>query len=84
MIFFFFFGLKSTTRMLCISFIWGQGEDYNPGGSISGSAEKPLQRDMGKGQYICDFGEGDIHAIKHTFCKRLLLVMKSRHYHEGF
>lgn len=57
-IFFFFFGLKSTTRMLCISFIWGQGEDYNPGGSISGSAEKPLQRDMGKGQYICDFGEG--------------------------
>ena len=40
-------------------------KDYSPGDSTSHSSEKRLQRSRGKGQYICDFGGGGIHAIKH-------------------
>ena len=29
---------------------------------------------QGEGQYICDFGEGTIHTIKHIFLQRFLLV----------
>ena len=30
----------------------------------------------GRNQYICDFGEGGVHAIKHIFfCKRSLLSL---------
>ena len=42
-----------------------QNEDYSPGDSISDSSEKLLQRGRGEDQYICDFGEGGIHAVKH-------------------
>ena len=42
----------------------GQNEDYSPGDSNSDSSEKLLQRGRGQeGQYICDFGEGGVHAI---------------------
>ena len=44
-----------------------QNEDYSPGDSISDSSEKLLQRGRGEDQYICDFGEGGIHAVKHIY-----------------
>ena len=28
---------------------------------------KLLQRGRGEGQYICDFGEGGVHAIKYIY-----------------
>ena len=43
---------------LQVKFYLGQNEDYSPGGNISDSSEKLLQRGRGEGQYICDFGEG--------------------------
>ena len=44
-----------------------QNEGYIPGDSISDSSEKLLQRGRGEGQYLCDFGEGGVHAIQHIF-----------------
>ena len=38
----------------------------------------------GEEQYICDFGEGRVHAVKHIFFQKLLLCMKENHHHEGF
>ena len=55
-----------------VKFYLGQSEDYSPGDSISESSEKLLQSRVG-GQYICDFGEGGVCAIKPMFfCRRLL------------
>ena len=56
------------------------------------SSEKLLQRVRGDGQYIYDFGNGEVHAIKFRFffyrkflsLVKLLLVMKSSHHREGF
>ena len=45
------------------------------GGSISDSSEIPPQR--GEGKIIIsvyDKGEGEVHAARHTLCKRLWLV----------
>ena len=67
-----------------VKFYWGQNEDYRPGDSISLSSEKVLQRGRVEGQYICNFGEGGVHAIKHIFFFRFLLVMSSSCHHEGF
>ena len=50
-----------------VNFLFGANEDYSPGDSISDSSEKLLQRGRGEGQYICDFGEGEVHVIKHIF-----------------
>ena len=45
---------------------------------------KLLQRDRGKGQYTCDFGEGGVNTIKNTFFQKvsislmkILLVMSN-------
>ena len=45
----------------------GQYEGYSLGDSISDSSKKLLRRGSRGGQYLCDFGEGEIHAIKHIF-----------------
>ena len=50
-----------------VKFYWGQNEDYCPGDSISLSSEKVLQRGRVEGQYICSFGEGGAHGMKHIF-----------------
>ena len=50
-----------------VKFYLGQYEVYSLGNSISDSSKKLLQRGKGEGQYLCDFGEGEIHAIKHIF-----------------
>ena len=44
-----------------------------------------------EGQYMCDYGEGGVHAAKLIFLwkvspglMKLLLVMRNSHHHEGF
>ena len=32
----------------------------------------------GEGQYICDFGEGRVHAIKHTFLQKVAASHKEQ------
>ena len=59
-------------RVVELNFIWGNMMT-NLGDSTSGNSEKLFQRDRGKRQYICDFGKGGVHAIKHkhfgeSFC----------------
>ena len=52
----------------------GQKEDYSPGGSISESSEKLLQRGRGKVSVYVILVSGEVHAAKHTFYRSLLLV----------
>ena len=47
--------------------MYQNNEDCSPGDSTSDNSEKLLQRGSGEGQYICDFGEGGVHAMKHIF-----------------
>ena len=42
-------------------------EDCSPGDCTSDSSDKLLQVSRGDGQYIREFGEQEIHAIKHIF-----------------
>ena len=53
-----------TTGELSIKFYLGQNSNYTPGDSISDISESVLKRK--KSQYICDFGEGSVHAVKHV------------------
>ena len=62
---------KSTTYELRIKFCLGQNEDCSPGDSTLDSSEKLLQRGRGEGQYLCAFGEGGVHAIKHVFLQKV-------------
>ena len=50
--------------MLRVKFYLGQNADCSLGDSTSDSSEKVLQRGRGEGQYVYDFGEGVVHAIK--------------------
>ena len=74
-----------TTWELWVKLYLGQNEEN----SLRYSEKLP-QRGKGQGQYICDFGEGGVHAIKHIFLQKvllvswLLLVKRSRHHQEGF
>ena len=55
-----------------VKFYLGQkNENWSPEDSTSDSSEKLLQRGRGKGQYICDFGEERIHAVKHMFFQKV-------------
>jgi len=58
---------KSTMWKLQVKLHLGENEDCSLGDNTSDSSEKLLQRGTGEGQYICDFGEGRVHAIKHIF-----------------
>ena len=58
---------KCTALELRVKFYLGQNEDCSLGDSIPDSSEKLLQRDRGEDQYIRDFGEGGLRAIKHIF-----------------
>ena len=68
---------KYTTWKLQVKSYPGQNEDFSPGDSISDSSEKLLQRDSGEGQYVCDFGEGGVHALKNIFfLQKVFTVLK--------
>ena len=58
---------KCTTWKLRVKFYLGQYKDCNPGDKISDSSEKLVQRGSREGQHICDFGKGEVHAIKYIF-----------------
>ena len=59
----------------------GQNEDYSLGESSSDSSERLLQRGRGEGQYICDFSEGGIHAVKHISLQKVSTsLMKQEHW----
>ena len=47
-----------------VKFYLGQKKDCSLGDSTSDGSEKLLQRGRGDGQYICDFGEGGVQAIR--------------------
>ena len=77
----------------CVTFYLGQNEDYSPGGSISESSEKLLQRGGGGVCLYAVWVKGEVHADMYTFLHtfglllvswRSLLVMRSRCHHEGF
>ena len=84
--------LKNAQRESCgLSFIWGKMRTA-PREIAFQIALRNCSKEAGEGQYICDFGEGGVHAMKHIFfygrfllvsC-RLLLVTRSRHHHGGF
>ena len=54
-----------------VKFYLGQNEDYSPGDSTSDNSEKLLQRIEVEGQYMCDFREEGVHAIKHIFLQKV-------------
>ena len=58
-----------------------QNEDYSswntPQVALQ-SCSKEAGRWVGGGQYICDFGEGGIHAIKHIFSQKVSALHKKQ------
>ena len=52
-----------------LSFIWRQNDHCGQRNSTSDNSEKLLQRGRGREVNICDFGEGEVHAIKHLSYK---------------
>ena len=64
--------------LFILTFYWGQSGDCGPGKSTSDSSEKLLQKGREECLYICDFGEGGIHAIKHIFSQKLYASHKEQ------
>ena len=64
--------------LFILTFYLGQSEDCGPGNSTSDSSEKLLQKGRGECLYICDFGKGGIHAIKHIFFQKLYASHKEQ------
>ena len=60
---------KHSMREMGVKIYLGQNEVCSPEDSTSESSERLLQRGQGHGPCICDFGEGEVHAIKHLFHK---------------
>ena len=54
----------------------GENEDCNPGGSISDSSERLLLSGRGGKSIYKILVKGEFSAMKHSFYKRLLLVMR--------
>ena len=52
-------------KVFKFSFSWGQNEGYSPGDSIS--VLRKCIKEVGGKVSICDFGEGEVHAIKHIY-----------------
>ena len=62
---------KYTTWELQVKFYLGQNEDCIPEESTSDSSERLLKRGRGKGQYVCDFGEGGIQTMEYIFFQKV-------------
>ena len=59
--------LKScTTGELLFKFSLGQNRDQ----IVPDSTEKLFQSDRRDGRYVCDFGEGGVHAIRHLHLQK--------------
>ena len=73
---------KTSQQESCeLGFIWGKMrtalQETTPQRALRNreTAENQLQRTRGEDQYMCDFGEGGIYAIKHRFFQRFLAVL---------
>ena len=63
----------------------GKNEDESVGDSISESSEELPQRGRAGVSIHTILVKWEIHTIKHiVFFRRLPLVTRSRHHHEGF
>ena len=58
-------------------FYLGENEDCSPTDSNSESSENLLKRGREESQYLCDFGEGGVHAIKHRFIQIVSASLRS-------
>ena len=67
---------RCTTWELWVKFYLRQDEDCSPGGSISESSERLLQSGSGGKSIYKVLVKGEFNATKHSFYKRLLLVMR--------
>ena len=54
-----------------------ENEDCSPRDSNSESSENVLKRGREESQYLCDFGEGGIHVIKHRFFQMVSASLRS-------
>ena len=67
--------LKKMHNMSCkLIFIWGKIRTAAQETAPQKALRNFSQETGGKCQYISDFGDGGVYAIKHIFCKRFLLV----------
>lgn len=64
--------LRNVQHESC-KFYLGRNEDYSPGDRISDNSEK-LPKEVGEGQYVCDFGEHGVQATKQSLQKFLLVT----------
>ena len=62
---------------LRVKFYLGQNEDCSLGGNISDSSERLLQSSSGGKSIYKVLVKGEFDAMKHSFYKRFLLVMRS-------
>ena len=67
-------------KVFKFSFSWGKNEGYSPGDSIS-VLRKCIKKVGGKVS-ICDFGEGEVHAIKHIYI--YIFFFEEEEEEEGF
>ena len=67
---------RCTTWELRVKFYLGQNEDCSPGGSISDSSERLLQSGSGGKSVHKVLVKGEFSALKHSFYKKFLLVMR--------
>ena len=73
---------KMQSMGLCVKIYLEKYEDYSPEGSISDNSEKLLQNGGEDVSIYVTLVKGEVHVTKHTFCRRLLLIMRSRCHHE--
>ena len=75
---------KCTTWELWVKFYLKQIEDNSLGNSISDSSEKMRQRSTKEVSiYVILVKREYVHQAHIFFCRRFLLVLRSRHHHEG-
>ena len=74
---------KCTTWEFQFKFYLGPNEDYSPGEHISDSSEKLLQRGRRKVSVYVTLVKREFTQSNTYFCRRFLLVKRSRGHHEG-
>ena len=67
---------RCTTWQLWVKFYLGQNEDCSPGGSTSGSSERPLHRGSGGSSLYKVLVNGEFSAIKQLLYKRFSVSHK--------
>ena len=64
--------LKNAQHENCeLHFIWGKMKTLAQETAFQIALRNCSQEVRGKGQYICDFGKGGVHEIKHVYLKKV-------------